>query len=169
MRLRKTEQEINDTIQSAIRYLSYQEGMTDNKIGQWLGYKGGQMIGKVRRGEASFSLEKGCNLCRLASHKGFDEAAELFSAPAKMCVPSTAGEASPNLSLLEENQTISISVGQVMHAFNSARITEARQALRQSIAAHFDAFKELDALAAMQASRGDGAPSVLPNATVSTL
>ena len=169
--LHDSRQGLSEAIQSAISHLRG-AGYSYKRIGRYMGYPEKSAKSRVSQFMNEGDIPPGFELMRLsqlASIKGYDELADHFSAPAKTCIPSTAGEAEANMSLLEENQLISVNVGQGMAAFNAAELDKARQHFKQSIAAHFDALKELKAFQAMQASRGDGAPTIMPNRAVATI
>lgn len=158
--LRISDSDLREATKAAIRYLMHRCDMSQKDIGIAIGYGDGQMVGKTLRDENMLASLPLVNLARLASKQGHDDLADLFSAPAKTIVASTAGEARPNLSLLEENAVVTMCWGESINAFRLADTDRAKRAVRRSFGACFDAMREIDAL---ELARGDGAPTMLPH------
>ena len=174
MAFEKERRKLNADLKKAIHYL-HRLGFSNVEIGQAVGYPDGDQVGKVLNSPEAderyhiFNAMALRSFAVLCSEKGYHDLSDSFSAPAYRSIPSTAGEAEANLCVLEENMHATENLGHAITSYHRGKIEASRERIGRVIAACFDFQKEIDALAAMQSTRGDGSPSVIPNATVSTL
>jgi hypothetical protein len=156
-RLQKTEQDLSRATKAAIRHFVYgPPDWTRERLGREIGYDDGQMVGKVLRGECRLlGTAETMNLSRLASAHGFDEMADLFSAPEKKTVPAAAPDTfRADLCPADELRTITEGAGLASAHIASESLRKAGQQARRAIAGGRALLAEIDAIQA-----GEGPPT----------
>ena len=169
--LHENREALSEAVPDAIAHL-YGCGYSYKDIGLYMGYPESTAKNHVSQFRNEGRTPPGFEIMRLsqlASREGFDDLADLFSAPAKCTVASTAGEAEANLCILEENEQIAINVGHAIAAFNAGKARVSRQCIARVIGACFDFQKEIEAYQVMISSRGGGAPTLMPNRALSSI
>ena len=163
-----SDDDLRSATKEAVRYLMYEENMSQTDIGRAIGYDDGQMIGRLLRDESMLSPVRLVNLARLASSRGDDSLADIFSAPSKVSVPALEGQAgdmwAPDRDVTREVAGVTMGTGTFPRHVLSGRLQQARQCLREGLVELRRCWHELDeieerGLPGRFDGRGDGLPS----------